>query len=73
MGRMKGSCSECANRQQGMRNWENQLEPRCTAELDGIHPLGWGRQEEDEEPKRNEQGMILCKPCYYFRAAGEEE
>lgn len=71
MGRMKGSCSECANRQQGTRNCGNHLGPGCAAEPDGINPIGWGRQEEDEEPERNERGMILCKPCYYFRAKGE--
>ena len=73
MGRMYGTCSECANRQQGKRYWGNHFGPVCTAELDGVHPLGWGHQEEDEEPERNERGMIVCKPCYYFRAAGEEE
>ena len=51
----------------------NHFGPGCTAELDGVHPLGWGHQEEDEEPERNERGMIVCKPCYYFREAGEEE
>ena len=70
MGRMYGTCSECANRQQGKRYWGNHFGPGCTAELDGVHPLGWGHQEEDEEPERNERGMIVCKPCYYFRAAG---
>ena len=73
MGRMYGACSECANRQQGKRYWGNHFGPGCTAELDGVHPLGWGHQEEDEEPERNERGMIVCKPCYYFREAGEEE
>lgn len=73
MGRMYGTCSECANRQQGKRYWGNHFGPGCTAELDGVHPLGWGHQEEDEEPERNERGMIVCKPCHYFREAGEEE
>ena len=72
MGRMYGTCSECANRQQGIRYWGNHFGPGCTAELDGVHPLGWGHQEEDEEPERNERGMIVCKPCYYFRAVEQE-
>ena len=73
MGRMYGTCSECANRQQGKRYWGNHFGPGCTAELDGVHPLGWGHQEEDEEPERNERGMIVCKPCYYFREKGQKE
>ena len=68
MGRMKGSCSECVLRIPGTRRWDNQNGPGCAAVLDGIHPIGWGRQEENEEPERNVQGIILCKPCFYFVA-----
>lgn len=64
---MKGSCSACALRQPGTRCWGNHYGPGCAAELDGVHPLGWGQQDEDEEPVRDNRGMILCKPCHYFK------
>ena len=72
MGRMYGTCSECANRQRG-KDIGNYFGPGCTAELDGVHPLGWGHQEEDEEPERNERGNDSVQTLVIISRAVEQE
>ena len=73
MGRMYGTCSECTNRQQGKRYWGNHFGPGCTAELDGVHPLSWGHQEEDEEPERNRTRNDSVQTLLLLQGSRREE